>query len=142
MSPLIIAADEPSQRNAATVLALYKEMINQRQAGPAVEKYLDPNYIQHNPILPTSAQGLAAFFTQVTQERVNPRVVIHRLIASGDYLWAHVNFRGVFNDDPADRGVAGVDIYKFDAAGKIIEHWDVLQPVPDPATAANTNGMF
>ena len=70
----------------------------------------------------------------------------------GDYVWAHVNFLNLFNDDPQDTGVAGVDLYKMDADGKAIEHWDVLQVVGDPKNAApwlgpnvppaNPNGMF
>ena len=55
------------------------------------------------------------------------RVVVHRIIAVGDYVWAHVNFLNLFNDDPEDTGIAGVDIYKMDADGKAIEHWDTLQ---------------
>jgi predicted SnoaL-like aldol condensation-catalyzing enzyme len=48
----------------------------------------------------------------------------------------------MYNDDPNDRGVAGVDFFRFNSDRKIVEHWDVLQEVPDPAKAANTNGMF
>jgi hypothetical protein len=57
--------------------------------------------------------------------------MVHRIIAVGDYVWAHVNFLNLFNDDPEDTGIAGVDIYKMDADGKAIEHWDT-----------NPNGMF
>ena len=76
----------------------------------------------------------------------------NRVIAVGDYVWAHVNFLNLFNDDPQDTGIAGVDIYKMDADGKAIEHWDMLQFVGDPQnsapllgptiTRANANGMF
>ena len=74
------------------------------------------------------------------------------IIAVGDYVWAHVNFLNLFNDDPEDTGIAGVDIYQMDADGKAIEHWDTLQFVGDPKNAvpmiapniprANPNGMF
>ena len=66
--------------------------------------------------------------------------------------WAHVNFVNLFNDDPDDTGVAGVDIFKMDADGGAIEHWDVLQTVGDRRNSvpwfapnvprANPNGMF
>jgi predicted SnoaL-like aldol condensation-catalyzing enzyme len=75
-------------------------------------------------------------------------VVVHRIIAVGDYVWAHVNFLNLFNDDPDDTGVAGVDIYRMDAGGKAIEHWDVLHPknsapwVAPNVPRANPNGMF
>src|SRR5262249_4088189 len=105
-------------------------------------KYLKSDYIQHNPIVPTTAKGLGNYFEQVTNARKNLRVVVHKIIASGDYLWAHVNFINLFNDDSNDRGFAVVDIYKFSEDGKISEHWDVIQEIPDPQKAANSNGMF
>ena len=96
--------------------------------------------------------ALGKYFAQVTRERAKVRVVVHRIIAVDDYVWAHVNFLNLFNDDPADTGVAGVDIYKLDAAGKAIEHWDTLQLVGDPQNSApwvapnvpraHSNGMF
>ena len=109
----------------------------------AVQEHLKPEYIQHNPVVPTLALGLGNFFNGVVSARANARVVVHQIIAAEDHVWAHVNFLNLFNDDPDDRGVAGVDIYRFDNTdGKVIEHWDVLQPIPDPQTAANGNGMF
>jgi predicted SnoaL-like aldol condensation-catalyzing enzyme len=72
----------------------------------------------------------------------NLRVVVHQVIASGDWVWAHVNFLNLYNDDSNDRGIAGVDIFRFNSEGKIVEHWDVLQEVPDPAKVVNPNGMF
>jgi len=78
--------------------------------------------------------------------------VIHRIIAVGDYVWTHVNFLNLFNDDPQDTGIAGVDIYRMDSDGKAVEHWDTLQLVGDPKNSAplvapnipraNPNGMF
>ena len=48
----------------------------------------------------------------------------------------------MFNGNLQDRGIAGVDIFKMDADGKAIEHWDVLQEIGDPKNAAHANGMF
>ena len=53
-----------------------------------------------------------------------------------DDVFAHVNFLNLFNDDPEDAGIAGVDIYKMDADGKAIEHWDTLQLVANPKNSA------
>ena len=58
------------------------------------------------------------------------RVLLHRIIASRDWVWAHANFLNLYNEDPNDRGIAGVDNFRFDSDGKIVEHWDVLQEVP------------
>jgi predicted SnoaL-like aldol condensation-catalyzing enzyme len=68
--------------------------------------------------------------------------MVHRIAAAGDYVWAHVHFINLFNDNPTDRGIAGVDIYKMNAEGKAIEHWDVLQEMGDPKNSARANGMF
>jgi predicted SnoaL-like aldol condensation-catalyzing enzyme len=142
MKPLIIIHDAKTNRNVETVLAFYDEMINKKQAIQAAEKYLVPEYIQHNPIIPTTAKALGEFFTSAAAARKNLRVVVHHIIAGGNWVWAHVNFLNLYNDDPNDRGIAGIDIFKFYSDGKIVEHWDVLQGVPYPAKAANTNGMF
>ena len=94
----------------------------------------------------------AEFFGKTTHDRTKSRIVVHRMIAAGDYVWAHANFLNFFSDDPADTGIAGVDIFKMDADGKAIEHWDVLQFVGDPKNSAplmgpnipraNSNGTF
>lgn len=131
--------DAPAVRNKKNVLALYDAMINKKNSEEAVRKFLVPNYIQHNPLVPDSAAGL---FGKMTKDRANLRVVVHRIIAVGDYVWAHVNFINLFNDDPQDRGIAGVDIYRMNSEGKAIEHWDVLQEIGDPEKAAHANGMF
>ena len=62
-------------------------------------------------------------------------VVVHRIIAIGDYVFAHVNFVNLLTDDPNDTGIAGVDIYKMNAEGKAIEHWDA-EFVGDPKNSA------
>ncbi|MEV6307198.1 nuclear transport factor 2 family protein [Streptomyces sp. NPDC051840] len=134
--------DATAVRNKDLLLALYDEMINGKSPLQAVRTYLVPEYVQHNPRLPTTADGTGEAFEQRVVSNPNLRVEVHRVIAAGDYVWAHVNFINIYSNDPDDRGVAGVDIFKFAADGKIVEHWDVLQPVMDPAEAANDNGMF
>ena len=141
-APIIIANDAKSKEYVAAVFGLYDEMITKKRPAAAAEKYLAPDYIQHNPLIPTTAKALGVFFGKTIQEHDKLHVEVYRVIAGGDYVFAHVNFVNLFNEDPNDRGIAGVDIYRFDASGRIAEHWDVLQPVPDPANSANSNGMF
>ena len=142
MTVLVNPADTNAVRNKDNILALYDLMINQKNAREAVAKFLIPEYIQHNPLVPDGAAGLAAFFDKVAKDRADLRVVVHRIAAAGDYVWAHVHFINLFNDNPEDRGIAGVDIYKMNAEGKAIEHWDVLQEIGDPKNVAHANGMF
>ena len=152
MIEIIDVNDSRAVRNKDNVLALYDLMINKKKSEEATAKFVSPAYIQHNPLIADGSVALGKFFGQVTRERAQARVVVHRIIAVGDYVWAHVNFLNLFNDDPDDTGIAGVDIYKLDADGKAIEHWDTLQLVGDPKNSApmvapnipraNPNGMF
>lgn len=152
MIELVDVSDRRAVRNMNHVLGWYDLMINKKQAEAAAAKYVRPDYIQHNPLIPEGSDGLGKFFAQVTKDRARARVVVHRIIAVGDYVWAHVNFVNLFNDDPDDTGVAGVDIFRMDADGGAIEHWDVLQTVGDRQNSAqwfapnvpraNPNGMF
>ena len=149
---LVDPNDSRAVRNKDNVLALYEQMINQKKSKEAAAKFVSPAYIQHNPLIADGPVALGEYFGQVTRERALARVVVHKIIAVGDYVWAHVNFLNLFNDNPEDTGIAGVDIYKMDADGKAIEHWDTLQVVGDPKNSAplvapnipraNANGMF
>jgi predicted SnoaL-like aldol condensation-catalyzing enzyme len=95
-------------RNKDNVLALYELMINQKKSEDGTAKFVSPAYIQHNPLIPDGSVALGQFFGKVTRERERARVVVHRIIAAGDYVWAHVNFLNLFNDDPQDTGVASI----------------------------------
>lgn len=152
MIEIIDINDSRAIRNKNNVLSFYDLVINQKKSEEFVGKFISPAYIQHNPIIADGADALGKFFGKVTREHARARVVVHRIIAVGDYVWAHVNFLNLFNDDPNDTGIAGVDIYKMDADGRAIEHWDTLQLVGDPKNSApliapnipraNPNGMF
>ena len=149
---LVDAKDSRAVRNKNKVLGFYDLVINKKRSEESVAQFMAPSYVQHNPLIPDGAAELGKFFGRVTKERARARVVVHRIIAMGDYVWAHVNFLNLFNDDPQDTGIAGVDIYKMDADGKAIEHWDTLQVVGDPKNSApwlapnvpraNSHGMF
>jgi len=152
MLELVDTKDSRAVRNKNNILRMYELLINQKKSEEAAATYVNTGYIQHNPLIPDGPDALGKFFGKVTRERARARVDVHRIIAVGDYVFAHVNFLNLFNDDPNDTGVAGVDIYRMDADGKAIEHWDTLQPVGDPKNSvpwlmpnvprANKNGMF
>ena len=152
MIEILDTKDARAVRNKNNVLALYDLMINRKRSVEATAQYVSPSYVQHNPLIPDGSAALGQFFAKVTAERLRARVVVHKLIAVGDYVWAHVNFLNLFTDDPNDTGIAGVDIYRMDAEGKAVEHWDTLQLVGSPHNSAplvapnipraNPNGMF
>jgi len=152
MIEIVDTNDRAAVRNLNNIVQLHEVMINQKRPKEAVAKYLDPGYIQHDPLLSTGAAGLAKFFDEIVAERPIARWVGQRIIAIDDWVWVHSNFLNIFNDDPDDTGIAGVDIFKMDADGKAIEHWEVLQIVGTPENsapwlgpgipAANTNGVL
>jgi len=131
---------------------VYDTVINRKRSEESIGLFMAPDYIQHHPLIPDGAQVLGKFFGQITKNRSNARVVVHKIIAVGDFVFAHVNFLNLFNDDPNDSGIAGVDICQMDANGLAIEHWDTLQLVGSPENSApwlapnlpraNQKGMF
>ena len=149
---LVNPGDQRAARNVNNVLALYQMMINENKAAEGTARFLVSGYIQHNPLIPDGSAALGKYFASVKSEHPSAHVVVHRIIAVGDYVFAHVNFVNLLTDDPNDTGIAGVDIYKMNAEGKAIEHWDALELVGDPKNSApwvgpnipraNPNSMF
>jgi predicted SnoaL-like aldol condensation-catalyzing enzyme len=90
MIEIIDANDSRAVRNKNNVLALYDLMINTKRSEEGTANFVSPAYIQHNPLIADGSVALGKFFAQITQERARARVVVHRIIAAGDYVWAHV----------------------------------------------------
>ncbi|MEM6634565.1 MAG: hypothetical protein AAF667_01620 [Pseudomonadota bacterium] len=135
----ILAETEAELEIAQRVLDIYEIFVS----GPTNENlapYISDEYIQHSIFLPNGRAPLAELFGGSVEER-EISIDIHRIIVSGNYAFAHVNFRNLDHDDPRDLGIAAVDMYRFDEeTGLLEEHWDVLQNVP--SHSPNPNGMF
>ena len=133
MMPAFAQADPAA--NKQLVMAAFDLLFVQHKVDQAVDTYFDPGYIQHNPMAATGAEPMRNFFKSFYAGNPQASVKVSQVLADGDLVAVHY----LTKFKPEDRGLAVVDIFRV-ANGKIVEHWDVVQPVPEKS--ANTNGMF
>jgi len=126
-----VAAEEA---NRELVLGFYEQFFNRHETEEAA-LLLAEDYRQHNPSVPDGRAPVVSYFTQYFKENPQSRVRIVRSATDGDLVYLHIHS----TNGPEDRGVAVVDIFRV-KGGLIVEHWDVIQPVP--AESANSNTMF
>jgi predicted SnoaL-like aldol condensation-catalyzing enzyme len=134
-TPAVLAADaQQMDENKKIIAEFYDAALNQKDFDKA-SKYLGPRYTQHNPVAADGPEGLKGFLAFLKDKFPNNRSEVKRIFADGDYVIVHVHAVR----EPGTRGNAIIDIFRLEN-GKVVEHWDVVQPIPEKA--ANDNGMF
>lgn len=128
------AANAAEEQNKKTVVAFYDAAINGKDFA-AASVYLGDKYIQHNPLAADGPEGLKAFLEFAKENLGGFKVEFKRVLADGDFVIVHAHAM----NGPDDRGNAVMDIFRLEN-GKVVEHWDVMQPIPE--TARNDNTMF
>ena len=139
LAALLIAFALPAhaadlEANKKAVVEFYEAGLNKKDF-EAASKYFGPKYIQHNPGAPDGIEGFRGFVNFLKEKFQNSKSEIKRVFAEGDFVILHVHAVR----EPGTRGRAIVDIFRLEN-GKIVEHWDVAQDIPE--TMPHTNGMF
>jgi predicted SnoaL-like aldol condensation-catalyzing enzyme len=116
------------ERNKQTVTAFYTTFMNNHDPEGAMKKYVGAEYRQHNPFVRDGKEGFIAAFKDLFQ----------RVVAEGDFVVVHVHHL----DPTGGKGWASMDWFRLDSDGKIVEHWDVMQWVPEDNEVKNRNTMF
>nr|WP_245896389.1 nuclear transport factor 2 family protein [Ottowia oryzae] len=123
-----------AEANRQAVLAFYEKGLNQKDADAALQ-YVGDRYVQHNPNAADGREGFRQYVAMLREKFPQSHSEIKRSFVDGDYVILHVHAVR----DPGTRGNAIVDIFRLEN-GKIAEHWDVTQPVPEKT--ASGNSMF
>lgn len=121
--------------NTQNAIAFYEMMFNACEPEKAIALFVGAEYIQHNPHVQSGKQGFVDYFNRMAREYPGKKVIVKRTVAQDSLVVLHCH-----QIWPDSLEYAGMDIFRFDDDGKIVEHWDVLQTLP--ADSAHENGMF
>ena len=129
--------DDLLARNKRNVLAFYDLMFNQGRPADAMQRWGGATYTQHNPRVADGPQAFVDYFERMARDYPAKRIGFKRVVAEGDLVVVHGHQHWPGDAHP---DWACIDIFRVDADGRVVEHWDVLQVIR--GQPANDNTMF
>lgn len=120
--------------NKENAIAFYR-MAYEGNPRAAVERYIGKEYIQHNLDVANGAEGFIEYFERMQADYPEKTIEFARCIAEGDLVALHTH-----QVWPGNEEYVTMDFLRFDADGKICEHWDSIQKIPEKS--ANPNTMY
>ncbi len=130
-----MSTDNELERNKQVTVAFYEKALFQGEVDAALDLYAGETYTQHTPLAADGKDGLRQYIKWIAANCPNPKGEIKRVFADGDFVILHVHWTGLFGPN----GDAIIDLFRLQD-GKLVEHWDVIQPIPE--TSLNNNSMF
>ena len=123
------------EENKRIVVSFLDTIFSQHRVDEGIANYMGPTYRQHNPGVGDGVEAFRTFFRAFFKERPQATFEIKRTFCEGNFVTIHAHWK----DHPEDRGQAVMDIFRVEN-GKVVEHWDVMQPIPE--RLAHDNSMF
>lgn len=120
------------ERNKQVAIAFYQTAY-EGEPRKAVEQYVGMNYIQHNPLVGDGKEPFIAYFERMAKEYPEKSIIFVRSIAEGDLVALHTH-----QTWPGGVDYVTMDFFRFDENGKIVEHWDAMQEIPEKSKNGNT----
>ncbi|ODB93638.1 hypothetical protein A3194_02835 [Candidatus Thiodiazotropha endoloripes] len=119
------------QTNKDNAISFYR-MAYLGNPAKAVDLYVGDHYIQHNPLVGNGKQAFIDYFTEMADSYPEKSIEFVRAVAEGDLVALHTH-----QSWPGDQEYVTMDFFRFDQAGKIVEHWDSIQPIPQKSKHGN-----
>ncbi|TPN85651.1 polyketide cyclase [Mesorhizobium sp. CU2] len=121
------------EANKKVVVGFLETVFDKHEVDAGIDRFMGPVYTQHNPGVPDGREAFRAFFLDFFSTRPNARFKIKRVFCEGDFVTVHAHW----TEHEGDRGSAVMDIFRVEN-GRVVEHWDVIQPIPEQLAHSNT----